>query len=158
MPEQIFQAVTGIIQNISYSYGDCCSQTILILTNNGSVNLVVGPDTFVADQTRLRTGMRITGFYDANLPVPLIYPPQYQAVAVTRSNPQEQVMLSYFDNTLTASGQALRLNIAPSTQVATSNGQRYSCTPADKLLMVYYRQTTRSIPPQTTPTRVIVFC
>lgn len=158
MANQTFQPVTGIIQNITSNRGDCCTQTVSILTNNGIVRLIIGPDTFVADQARLRTGMQVTGFYNVNAPAPLIFPPQYQAVAISRRSPQENVLLSYFNQNLVADGQALKLNTAPSTQITTSNGQPYTCSLGGKLLLVYYRQTTRSIPPQTTPTRIIVMC
>lgn len=54
--------------------------------------------------------------------------------------------------------QSLKLNIAPSTEIMTSNGQRFTCSLGGQLLVVYYSATTRSIPPQTTPRRIIVMC
>ena len=59
---------------------------------------------------------------------------------------------------LTAADNSLRLNIARNTEILTLNGQRFSCPPGGNFLLVYYSVTTRSIPPQTTPRRIIVLC
>ena len=67
-------------------------------------------------------------------------------------------MVAYFNERLLSSENPLQLNISPNTRVTTANGQRYVCGIGNNLLMVYYSATTRSIPPQTTPERIIVFC
>ena len=48
--------------------------------------------------------------------------------------------------------------VSPSTQIMTSNGQRFNCSLEGQLLIVYYSAATMSIPPQTTPRRIIVVC
>lgn len=68
------------------------------------------------------------------------------------------VMVDFFDENLTSEKNPLKLNVAPTTRVTTANGQPYTCNIENNLLMVYYSATTRSIPPQTTPDRIIVFC
>lgn len=150
--------ITGIIQNVS-SFGDnCCEQQVTIRSNNQINHFIVGPDTYVIGEIRLRPGMSVTAFYDASLPIPLIFPPRYQAVIIGRKNPSETIFAGYFDENLTAENDALRLNIARSTQVVTSNGQTFNCRPENQMLVVYYSETTRSIPPQTTPRKIIVLC
>lgn len=151
--------VTGIVQNIINMH-DCCSIMVSVLVgNNETVNLVIDEDTVVVDNRRIRRGMLIRGFYDASKPVILIYPPQYQAVAVVvLGRRDEGVTLAYFNRHLTASDNSLRLNIGRNTVVETVNGQLYRCDPSEHVLLVFYGATTRSIPPQTTPDRVIVFC
>lgn len=104
------------------------------------------PGTYVTDNTPLRAGMRVTAFYDMNQPVPLIYPPQYQAAFIARTEPGENVMVAYFNERLLSSENPLQLNISPNTRVTTANGQRYVCGIGNNLLMVYYSATTRSIP------------
>ena len=102
--------------------------------------------------------MNVTAFYDASLPVPLIFPPQYQAVIIGRKSPNETIYAGFFNNNLVSEDNSLKLNLSRSTEVLTSNGQRFNCNPGGQLLIVYYTTTTRSIPPQTTPRRIIVMC
>jgi len=151
--------VTGTVQDVT-NMRDCCFVMVSVLaSNNEIVNLVINEDTLVVDNKRLRRGMIIRGFYDASRPVILIYPPQYQAVAVVVLREEnEGVVLAYFNRHLTANDNSLRLNIGRNTVVETVNGQLYKCDPANHVLLVFYGATTRSIPPQTTPDRIIVFC
>lgn len=143
---------------LSVSQMDCCNQILTLNTSDGIIQFVITPNTYVVDSTSLRAGMRIVGFYDGNLPVPLIYPPRYQAEILSQLRPNEQVTLSYFDQELTAADHSLKLNPDRRTSVVTANGQRFTCSPADQVLLVYYTSTTRSIPPQTVPRKIIVLC
>ena len=68
------------------------------------------------------------------------------------------VTVAYFNNVLVASDQSLRLNLSPSTEVVTRNNQTFRGNPGGNVLIVLYSMTTRSIPPQTTPDKVIVMC
>ncbi len=150
--------VTGIIQNVSRFGDNCCEQQVTIRNGSNITNFIVSADTYVPGQTRLRPGMPVTAFYDASLPVPLIFPPRYQAVVISRRNPGETIFAGFFDENLTAEDDALRLNLSRSTEIITSNGQVFNCRPENQMLIVYYSETTRSIPPQTTPRRIIVMC
>ncbi len=150
--------VTGMIQNVSPFSENCCEQQVTIRNNDGISNFIIGSDTYVIGEVRLRPGMTVTAFYDASLPIPLIFPPRYQAVIIGRKNPSENIFAGYFDDTLTAEDNALTLNIGRSTEVVTSNGQLFRCRPEEQMLIVYYSETTRSIPPQTTPRKIIVLC
>ena len=157
-PSTYYIGITGIIERLQPLRSECCNQNISLRTMNGMVNFILSPGTYVTDNSPLRTGMHITAFYDANQPVPLIYPPQYQAAFISRTEPGENVMIAYFDKNLLSEENQLKLNIGPNTRVSTANGQRYTCNIGNNLLMVYYSATTRSIPAQTTPERIIVFC
>lgn len=157
-PSTNYTGITGIIERISPMQRECCNQLVSLRTTNGAINFVLSPGTYVTDNTPLRTGMRVTAFYDANLPVPLIYPPQYQAAFISRTEPGESIMVAYFNEQLLSEETPLKLNTDSSTRITTANGQRYTCSLGNNLLMVYYSVTTRSIPPQTTPERIIVFC
>lgn len=149
--------VIGTIFNISRG-NDCCSQMISLRAEEGVVNFMITPQTQVIDNRQLRPGMRVAAFYDSSLPVPLIFPPQYRAQVITALERNDQVMLNYFDQNLLAADGSLKLNISGSTPIRTANGQNFNCNPADRTLLVYYTATTRSIPPQTAPSRIIVFC
>ena len=152
-----FVPVTGVIVNITRG-NDCCSQMVMIRSDDGIVNFVVGAQTQVIDDIQLRVGMRIAAFYDASLPMPLIFPPQYRAQLVTVIGRNEQVMLNHFDRNLLAADRSLQLNIDRNTDIKTANGQNFSCRPENQVLLVFYTATTRSVPPQTTPRRIIVLC
>ena len=149
--------ITGVIMNITRG-NDCCSHMVSLRTENGIVNFAVDMDTVIIDSRQLRQGMRVAAFYDGNLPVPLIFPPQYRAQIVTVLGRNEQVMLNYFDENLTATDGSLQLNVGPGTVIKTINGQNITCNLGEHILLVYYTVTTRSIPPQTTPRRIIVLC
>ena len=157
-PSTYYTGITGIIESIRPIRSECCNQTISLRTLNGIINFILSPGTYVTDNTPLRPGMQITAFYDSSQPVPLIYPPQYQAAFISRTEPAENVIIAYFDNNLLSEENQLKLNIGYDTRITTANGQRFSCNVGNNLLMVYYGATTRSIPAQTTPERIIVFC
>ncbi len=149
--------VTGTIINVSNESG-CCSKNISLRTPNGIVNFIVSADTLIIDSRQLRIGLIVAAFYDKTLPVPLIFPPRYQAQLVTAIAGNEQIMLNFFDRNLRAADNSLQLNISGQTIVRTSNGQNANCNLGNRTLLVYYTNTTRSIPPQTTPRQVIVMC
>ena len=148
--------ITGVI--LSVSQMDCCNQIVSLNTENGIIQFVITPNTYVVDSTSLRAGMRVVGFYDGNLPVPLIFPPRYQAEIISQLRPNEQAALRYFDQDLVATDNSLKLNPGRPTAVVTANGQRFTCSPGNQTLLVYYTTTTRSIPPQTVPRKIVVLC
>jgi hypothetical protein len=103
-------------------------------------------------------GDRITGFYDAGAPVPLIFPPQYRALVMSRISPNQTIKVDHFNNQLVSSDGMLRLNITPWTRIVLENGQRFIGSPANRNLIVVYGLATHSIPSLTTPDTVIVMC
>ena len=131
---------------------------VSIVNNNGVSNFIISPSTYVIQEVHLRAGMLVTAFYDSNLAIPLVYPPEYQAVIIGRKNSNETIYAGYFDDDLLAEDQSLKLNISSGTQIMTSNGQKFNCSLGGQLLIVYYSAATMSIPPQTTPRRIIVVC
>ena len=158
MPNVSLSPIVGTIRRVENMSGDCCSKMITILTPEEEVNFVLSPETTVIDSIPLRTGMYVAAFYDVNAPTPLIFPPRYQAVIMTRLERGESVMLSRFDDNLTSFQNTLQLTPGRGTRITTVNGQRYTCDLSNRDLLVYYSNTTRSIPPQTTPRRIVVLC
>lgn len=158
MANLVLEPVSGIIQSVTPLNNDCCTQLINVVNNEGITGFTISPSTYVIQETQLRPGMRVTAFYDNSVAIPMIYPPQYQAIIIGRQNANETMYAGYFDDNLIAEDQSLQLNIGPSTQIITSNGQRYTCSLGGQLLIVYYSVTTLSLPPQTTPRRIIVMC
>ena len=122
------------------------------------VNVIIGPQTCFVNGIRLYEGMRITAFHDGNAPMPLIYPPQYQALVVAEQVPGQNIYVGTFNGSMTAADHRLRLNLDESVDIVTQNGQNFYGSLAGKSLVVLYGPTTRSIPPQTTPYQIVVLC
>ncbi len=123
-----------------------------------SVNFVVSPTTYFVDHVMVTVGDRVTGYYDGNAPIPFIFPPQYRALVMVKDNQNQNVKVDYFNEQLVSSDGQLRLNISPFTQILLTNGQSFTRNPANRNLIVIYGPTTRSIPAQTTPYKIIVWC
>ncbi|OFI06659.1 hypothetical protein CLOACE_08140 [Clostridium acetireducens DSM 10703] len=160
-----FQYFNGVITMINdfEIYGDPnssgCYKLISVENGYGNlVNFVVSPSTYFVDHVMVKIGDMVTGFYDANAPVPLIYPPQFQAIVMAKNVQNENVKVDYFDSQLISSDNELKLNIGPSTQILLENGQAFTGNPANRNLIVVYGPTTKSIPAQTTPYKIIVMC
>jgi len=151
--------VNGIIQEIHRLLeDDCCNHMVTLETGDGVVNFTVKFDTYVINEVRLKEGMAVTAFYDATMPIPLIYPPQYQAIIVGQRNQDESIIATYLNPDMTASDNSIKINIGPDTEIVATNGQPYTCGITNRFILVYYSVTTRSIPPGTTPRKIIVPC
>jgi hypothetical protein len=160
----VFKSFSGILAMINdFSTGDArdtgCYKLMSVHNRNGDVvNFVVSPTTYFVDHVMLRPGDMVTGFYDANAPTPLIYPPQYRALVMTLAMQYLNVKVDYFNAELLSSDGMLKLNISPSTQIILENDQSFTGNPANRYLIVVYGPTTRSIPPQTSPEQIVVMC
>lgn len=136
-----------------------CYKLMSVEDSNGSiVNFVVTPDTYFVNHVMMTIGSMVIGFYDANLPVPMIFPPQYQATVMAKASQYENVKVDYFNADLVSSDGRLKLNIFPNTPMLLENGQQFTGNPTERNLIVVYGATTRSIPAQTTPYYIIVMC
>lgn len=160
-----FQSFYGIVTMIDdfavdeTGQSQGCYKLMSIQDKNGSIiNFVISPSTYFVDHEIIQTGDMITGFYDANAPVPLIFPPQFRAIVVARDVPYRNVEVSYFNSQLVNANNTLKLNIGPFTQILLENGQPFTKNPKRHNLIVTYGPTTRSIPAQTVPYKIIVMC
>ena len=122
------------------------------------VNFILTPSTYVVDFETLSVGMLCTFWYSMDAPVPLIYPPQYSAVAAAQEKNGRMVSVGYFNASLVNEDQTLQLNLDGSVDVRTTNNQYFQGSPSNHNLVVTYGNSTRSIPAQTTPVKVVVLC
>lgn len=159
-----FRSFEGTIIQIDNAWTDItinagCTQQFSVVNESGDiVNFIVTSDTYILDHRMLEIGDQIIGFYDANAPVPLIFPPQYRAIVMAKVSSSEIIAVDYFNRQLVSSDGYLKLNIGPSTRVMLINGQRFTGNPSNNNLVVVYSISTRSIPAQTTPSQVVVIC
>ncbi len=136
---------------------DGCSMLVTVeAEENNITNFVVNPSAYVVDFVTLEVGMECTFWYSLNAPAVLIYPPQYPAVAVAQVKDDRMVEVAYFDEELVNDKKTLKLNLEEGQTIYTTNNQKYLCGPSGKDLVVEYGFTTRSIPAQTTPMKVVV--
>ena len=140
MANTTYIPVIGTIVNISRG-NDCCSQMMSVRTETGIINFTIRAETLVIDSRQLRSGMQVAAFYDSSLPVPMIFPPQYQAQIVTVIGRNENVMLNFFDRNLVASDGSLRLNLSRNTIIKTVNGQSVTCNLGNRFLLVDRKST-----------------
>ncbi|MET3576888.1 hypothetical protein ACFFIY_07905 [Bhargavaea ullalensis] len=155
-----FQGTVTAISDFGINPGsEGCHQLFTMENGFGSiVNFVVSPSTYFVDHEIIRVGDQVTGYYDGDLPAILIYPPQYPALVMVKDNPAQNVKVAHFDSQLVSSDQMLKLNLSPATLVLSTNGQLFTKYPANRDLIVLYGPSTRSIPAQTVPYRIIVLC
>ncbi|MBR5267423.1 MAG: hypothetical protein IKU20_04425 [Lachnospiraceae bacterium] len=157
--------VIGIISNIEYIGGNetnSATCTLLFTIDGespaGVFQVQLPANAYVLNLHPFQLGDRVTFFYDPNAPMVLIYPPRYTAVAGAYTPHGTSAMLDQFHDDLTTSDRSLKLNLAQNTPITLPNGQPFKGSLEHRLLLVFYGMTTRSIPPQTTPEQVIVFC
>ena len=157
-----FSGTVTMIQD--YSVGseeelNGCFKLMSLLGEDGAiVNFVISPTTYFLDRVMVSVGDTVTGFYDVNVPVILIYPPQYQALIIVKNNPYQNVKVDYFNSQFVSSDGQLQLNISSYTPILLQNDQPFTLNPANRNLIVVYGPATFSIPAQTTPYKIIVLC
>lgn len=160
-----FQSFSGYITLIEdfpaypVSENTGCQKLISVQDNAGMVvNFIAGPDTYFVNHETVQVGDWITGYYDGDVPVILIYPPQYQALIIVIESPYYQVKVDYFDENLVSSDGTIKIDLASDTPILLTNSQTFTQRPARKNLIVSYGPATNSIPAQTTPYEIVVFC
>ena len=154
--------ITDIIDYVSPNGGES-NNVKLVHTKADDENVVVfvvNEETYMVTESELKVGEKITGFYDALGIAPMIYPPQHAAavIAVELSD-THSVMVDRFDEELTSYGETLKLNIGDKTEIIYQDGTKFEgdiSELADRKLVVVYDITTRSIPAQTAPIKVVV--
>ncbi|WP_039041401.1 hypothetical protein [Sporosarcina sp. ZBG7A] len=159
-----YQAFAGIVTAINdFSIGQYnevgCYKLMSVDNGYGNVvNFVVAPTTYFVDHEVVSVGDQVTGFYDGDAPAPLIFPPQFSALIVSKNVRGQFVKVDHFDDQLVSSDHTLQLNMNPATKVVLQNGQPFTGNLANRDLLVVYGATTRSIPAQTTPYQIVVLC
>ena len=129
------------------------------------VNFVVSPCTYFVDSETGRIGDMVVGFYDPNAPTPMIYPPQYRAVVMTKVTGSRVVSVDDFNSRLISSDGTLQLRVVRSTRILLTNGQLFTGSLQNRDLVVVYPPSFQNvparligIPEQVTPTQIIVLC
>ena len=105
---------------------DGCMMFVTIEDMDGNtVNFMVTPSTYVVDFDTLSVGMNCTFWYMADAPMPLIYPPQYNAVVAAQTKNGRMVNVAHYNGALVSDDQTLQLNMDGSVDVRTTNNQYF---------------------------------
>ena len=135
---QQFSSLEGTISSVFPLQGSGsapCSMAMTLETGDGqTVYIRIDGSTYVLGQTPLRQGDRVTAFYDSTAPMPFVYPPQLNSQGT------------------------LQLRLSGSTRVLLPNGQYFLGIPGGQYLLAIYTSATRSLPAQTVPQQIVVFC
>lgn len=125
--------------------------------NDETVNFIITEDTIFVNENELVKDKEIIGFFALNAPAPLIFPPQYRPVAVGVDLGDTNVKVVQFDKDFLSVDGSLKLNVNEDTPIVLPNGDDFEGEiTEDHTLIVLYGPTTRSIPPQTSPEKIIV--
>lgn len=158
-----FKFFTGVIQEINDLVTNSnnetgCYKLLTLQTNEGIVNFIINPLTYIVENKLLNVDDKVIVYYDANRPVILIYPPQYTAIVIAKVNPSENIKVDYFNEELISSDGMLKIDVTPLTKITQENGQLYSNKLNNRNWVVIYQLSTKSIPALTYPKKIIVLC
>lgn len=102
---------------------------------------------------------RIIAFVDSKAPLPMVSPPQITPLLVIfdQYDKKGEVAIGVFDQMLFSEQLKLKLHLKDSTEIVNLQGKRVEKEAlSGKMLIIFYSTTTRSIPAQTNPTKIIV--
>lgn len=166
-----FQSFRGIVMSIENFWTNaqepagCFKLMSVIGDNRDSVHFVVSPNTYFVHHAVIRRRDIIVGFYDSDMPTPMIYPPQYRALVIAKIMPNQCVTVDHFDSQLISSNGSLQLRVMPSTRFFLTNGQPFLGRLQNRDLVVVSRASTQAVssrmtgtPRQIAPTQVVVLC
>jgi hypothetical protein len=155
--EHSFGAFTGIIKSISDSVGTEGTISVFVESESGEqASFRISKDTFLLSSGDIKVGSRITGYYDANAPMLMIYPPQYNAQVVVVERSDQIVKVDQFDKDLVSMDKFLKLNVDKDTEIVQQDGTSYTGALENKKLVVVYTTSSKSMPSQTTPKKIVV--
>lgn len=134
---------------------------------NNTVNLKITDDTLVYDNlgnkkalSDLTDGSKITVFTGSYEPTPLILPVQYTAnVIIINGDKEGNVNADTYladEEGYTNAANTLKIAAADDTKIVDKDEKEYKGDLDKNDLIVFYGVSTKNIPAQTTPTKVVV--
>ncbi len=158
-PVHIFNDTRGTVEDVRVGE----NITYYTVKEGEQTNVLeITKDTLVFDNTgkkvELQKGDKVLAYTFANKPQKYIYPPQFNPeVVIVESEAVGFVEVDYFFEDLTNTYDILKLNIGKDTELLDVKGEKVEAKDlAEKHLVVFYTASTKSIPAQTTPSKVIV--
>ncbi|MEK5068946.1 stalk domain-containing protein [Sporosarcina sp. FSL K6-1508] len=155
---------TGIIKEIEKGDKEILvtlenkDEMIMILRITDESLLFNSGTTKSIGKTDLKKGAVVEAYYDKNKPMILIYPAQVTPEIVVMKNDDVfgEVKIAKFDKDYLSLDGKLKLNLSEETVLLNQQGKVIKEKGLEgKELAVFYDATTRSLPPQTSPSKVI---
>lgn len=159
-----FMRATGVITNIENRDNDLMVtveseeglitifriQDKTLLFNSGTTEEIQSAD--------LKKDMKVEAYYDKNKPMILIYPAQItpELFFVMDEEKPSSIKVGKFDEDFLSLDKELKLNIGEETTIVNQQGEKITKDElTGKELAVFYSITTRSLPPQTPPDKIV---
>lgn len=165
-PRPFYLSFTGTVSEIEKT-DDAITKIFLENEDGTQAHFILNENTYYADGVKIEKGLKITGYYESGRPMIFIYPPQYTIDIVTPAYEEGFVKADKFDSDLLSKDKQLKLNISEKTEILWENNTeiKWLAKPSiedletvlsNRKLIVYYDVTTRSIPAQTSPKKIVV--
>lgn len=158
-----FNAIYGTIMSVDTIYSksnkDCIEYYNIEVNSKlyGIVHFILSANTFFVDCFFGDEGVKIVGFYDPTLPMPLIYPPQYQIRVIALDLPGRYVKADFYDCFLVSQDNQLQLEVTNNTYIINEENRIPYCgNISNKYMVALYSSMTKSIPAKTHPNVIIV--
>lgn len=161
-----FLKINGTIKEVEYT-GNKWTATI---QNEGEViaNITIDKQSLLLNSSNgesikpseLKQGLEIEAYYDKNKPMIMIYPPQItpEILIVNDEKKPGFVKVGKFDHKFLSLDKQLKLNIGKNTILENQAGTELKVKDLlDKELIIFYSATTRGIPPQTIPAKIVAY-
>jgi hypothetical protein len=133
------------------------SKIILVESEGGELaNIIVSKSTYVLNNAEIRVGSSITGYYKADAPMIMIYPIQFSAEVAVVDYKEQIVKVDVFSKDLISADGFLKLNVSDETEIVSKDGKAFKGELANRKLVVIYATSTKSIPSQTNPIKIVV--
>ncbi|WP_026475782.1 copper amine oxidase N-terminal domain-containing protein [Alkaliphilus transvaalensis] len=123
------------------------------------VHMYIPKNLHVIGSDKIEVGAIITGYYDVNKPMLMIYPPQYNIEAVHVEGAADEMInikVDLFNEDLVSADHSLKIMPSDETVIITQDGNVYEGELINRHLAVVYGISTKSLPAQTAPTKIIV--
>ncbi|WP_020618113.1 copper amine oxidase N-terminal domain-containing protein [Paenibacillus daejeonensis] len=151
-----YAAVTGVVTQIQDHGADGELKMLTLELEGGEIaNPVITKDTYFIDDVEPAVGQKLVIFYDTGKPMLMIYPPQYTAEVVAEVSDDINYKVDRFDENLLSADGNLILNVSDETDITFADGTPFEGELSDYVLVVSYTITTRSLPPQTPPVKIV---
>ena len=161
--ENKMQAIRGrlkLVRNVEYNEQENCTNSFELVMeqeDGQEAIFIISGGTYFVDCIPNQVGTKLVGFYDSSLPMPLIYPPQYQIKVLAMDFNDRFVDVDFFDCFLLNSSKEIQLKISNNTYVLSEKeGKPYCGNISNKYMVVLYNRMTRSMPAMVVPNVVIV--
>lgn len=165
-PQPYYNSFTGTVEEIT-KVDDVTTKVYLKNKDDLEAYFTLSENTYYADGVKIEKGLEITGYYEAGKPMIMIYPPQYTIDIITPAYKEGFVKIDKFDSNLLSKDKQLKLNISEETEIVWENNTQINWVAkptiedleavlGNRQMIVYYDFMTKSLPAQTTPSKIIV--